>query len=159
VLGLARFDCVQPRYNLLFRQIERELLPLCGEEGLGVIAYNPLAGGLLTGKHRREAGPTAGTRFALANAGARYQERYWHDREFATVDALQPLAKEAGVALTRLAVAWVLANPVITAPIVGASRPEQLDDVLAAVETTLGADLLARLDQLTREYHQGDGIR
>jgi aryl-alcohol dehydrogenase (NADP+) len=159
VLGLARFDCVQPRYNLLFRQIERELLPLCGEEGLGVIAYNPLAGGLLTGKHRREAGPTAGTRFALANAGARYQERYWHDREFATVDALQPLAKEAGVALTRLAVAWVLANPVITAPIVGASRPEQLDDVLAAVETTLGADLLARLDQLTREYRQGDGIR
>ena len=60
LLRLARFDCVQPRYNLLFRQIERELLPLCQEEGLGVIPYNPLAGGLLTGKHRREAGPTAG---------------------------------------------------------------------------------------------------
>jgi aryl-alcohol dehydrogenase (NADP+) len=159
LLRLARFDCVQPRYNLLFRQIERELLPLCGEEGLGVIAYNPLAGGLLTGKHRRETGPTAGTRFTLANAGPRYQERYWHDREFATVDALQPLAKEAGVSLTRLAMAWVLANRVITAPIVGASRPEQLDDVLAAVETTLGADLLGRLDQLTREYRQGDDIR
>jgi 1-deoxyxylulose-5-phosphate synthase len=124
-----------------------------------VIAYNPLAGGLLTGKHRRETGPTAGTRFTLANAGPRYQERYWHDREFATVDALQPLAKEAGVTLTRLAMAWVLTNPVITAPIVGASRPEQLDDVLAAVETTLGADILGRLDQLTREYRQGDDIR
>jgi 1-deoxyxylulose-5-phosphate synthase len=159
VLRLARFDCVQPRYNLLFRQIERELLPLCAEEGLGVIAYNPLAGGLLTGKHRRDAGPTAGTRFTLANAGPRYQERYWHDREFATVEALQPLAKEAGLSLTRLAMAWVLANPVITAPIVGASRPEQLDDVLPAVETTLSADLLARLDQLTREYRQGDDIR
>jgi 1-deoxyxylulose-5-phosphate synthase len=159
LLRLARFDCVQPRYNLLFRQIERELLPLCGEEGLGVIAYNPLAGGLLTGKHRRETGPTAGTRFTLANAGPRYQERYWHDREFATVDALQPLAKEAGVSLTQLAMAWVLAKPVITAPIAGASRPEQLDDVLAAVETTLGADLLGRLDQLTREYRQGDDIR
>ncbi len=159
LLRLARFDCVQPRYNLLFRQVERELLPLCEEEGLGVIPYNPLAGGFLTGKHRRDAAPTIGTRFALGNAGPRYRERYWHDREFATVDALQPLAKQAGISLTRLAVAWVLANPVITAPIVGASRPEQLDDVLPAVETTLSADLLARLDQLTREYRWGDDIR
>src|SRR5207245_2905294 len=62
-LGLARFDCVQPRYNLLFRQVERELFPLCAEEGLGVIPYNPIAGGLLSGKHRREAGPMPGTRF------------------------------------------------------------------------------------------------
>ena len=159
LLRLARFDCVQPRYNLLFRQIERELLPLCREEGLGVIPYNPLAGGFLTGKHRREAGPTAGTRFTLGNAGPRYQERYWHEREFATVDALQPLAREAGLSLTRLALAWVLANPLVTAPIVGASRPEQLDDALAAVETTLGAGLLARLDQLTREYRWGDDVR
>jgi aryl-alcohol dehydrogenase (NADP+) len=159
LLRLARFDCVQPRYNLLFRQIERELLPLCREEGLGVIPYNPLAGGFLTGKHRQEAGPTAGTRFASDTAGPRYRERYWHDREFATVEALQPLAKEAGLSLTRLALAWVLANPVITAPIVGASRPEQLDDAIAAVDATLGADLLARLDQLTREYRWGDDIR
>jgi aryl-alcohol dehydrogenase (NADP+) len=159
LLRLARFDCVQPRYNLLFRQIERELLPLCQEEGLGVIPYNPLAGGFLTGKHRRDSGPTAGTRFTLANAGARYQERYWHEREFTTIEAMQPLAKEAGLSLARLAVAWVLANPVITSPIVGASRPEQLDEALEAVETTLGADLLARLDQLTREYRWGDDIR
>ena len=67
-LGLARFDSVQPRYNLLFRQIERELLPLCGEEGIGVIPYNPLAGGFLSGKHRRDVGPTAGTRFTLGSA-------------------------------------------------------------------------------------------
>ena len=159
LLGLVRFDCLQPRYNLLFRQIERELLPLCQLEGLGVIPYNPLAGGFLTGKYRREAGPSAGTRFAHSTAGPRYQERYWHDREFATVDALQPLAKDAGVSLTRLALAWVLANPVITAPIVGATRPEQLDEALAAVETTLSADLKTRLDQLTREYRWGDDIR
>ncbi|HSF06266.1 MAG TPA: aldo/keto reductase [Methylomirabilota bacterium] len=159
LLGLARFDCVQPRYNLLFRQIERELLPLCQEEGLGVIPYNPLAGGFLTGKHSQAAGPATGSRFASDTAGARYRERYWHDREFATVEALLPLAKDAGLSLTRLAVAWVLANPTITAPIVGASRPEQLDDVLPAVETTLGEDLLVRLDQLTREYRWGDDIR
>jgi len=159
VLHLARFDCVQPRYNLLFRQIERELLPLCQEEGLGVIPYNPLAGGFLTGKHRREEGPAAGTRFTLGSAGPRYQERYWHEREFATVEALAPLAKEAGMTLARLAVAWTLANPVITSPIVGASRPEQLDDVLPAVDDALPADLLERLDQLTREYRWGDDVR
>ena len=157
--GLVRFDSVQPRYNLLFRQIERELLPLCREEGIAVIPYNPLAGGFLTGKHRREAGPTPGTRFTLGNAAGRYQDRYWHEREFATVEALRPLAAEAGISLTRLAVAWVLAHPAITAPIIGASRPEQLDDVLPAVEKDLGADIKARLDTLTVDYRLGDDPR
>ena len=153
--GLVRFDSVQPRYNLLFRQIERELLPLCREEGIGVIPYNPLAGGFLTGKHRREAGPTAGTRFTLGNAAGRYQDRYWHEREFDTVEALRPLAAEAGISLTRMAVAWVLAHPAITAPIIGASRPEQLDDVLPAVEKDLGADIKARLDDAHRRLPAG----
>jgi aryl-alcohol dehydrogenase (NADP+) len=157
--GLARFDSVQPRYNLLFRQIERELLPLCGEEGIGVIPYNPLAGGLLSGKHRREAGPTAGTRFTLGNAARRYQERYWHEREFATVEALRPLAAEAGMSLAQMAVAWVLAHPAVTAPIIGASRPEQLDEVLTAADKGLGADLKRRLDALTAEYRWGDDPR
>ena len=157
--GLVRFDSVQPRYNLLFRQVERELLPLCREEGIGVIPYNPLAGGFLTGKHRREAGPTPGTRFTLGSAAGRYQDRYWHEREFATVEALRPLAAEAGISLTQLAVAWVLAHPAVTAPIIGASRPEQLDDVLPAVEKDLGADIKARLDTLTADYRLGDDPR
>ena len=159
VLGVCRFDSVQPRYNLLFRQIERELLPLCREEGIGVIPYNPIAGGLLSGKHRREAGPTAGTRFTLGNAAERYQDRYWHEREFATVDALRPLAQEAGLPLAGLAVAWTLAHPAITSAIIGASRPEQLDDLLAAVEKPISADLKARLDELTLEYRWGDDPR
>ena len=159
VLGVCRFDSVQPRYNLLFRQIERELLPLCLEEGIGVIPYNPIAGGLLSGKHRREAGPTAGTRFTLGNAAERYQDRYWHEREFATVDALRPLAQEAGLALAGLAVAWTLAHPAITSAIIGASRPEQLDDLLVAVEKPIAPDLKARLDELTREYRWGDDPR
>ena len=159
VLGVCRFDSVQPRYNLLFRQIERELLPLCLEEGIGVIPYNPIAGGLLSGKHRREAGPTAGTRFTLGNAAERYQDRYWHEREFATVDALRPLAQEAGLPLAGLAVAWTLAHPAITSAIIGASRPEQLDDLLVAVEKPIPADLRARLDELTREYRWGDDPR
>ena len=158
-LNLTRFDSVQPRYNLLFRQIERELLPLCREEGIGVIPYNPLAGGFLSGKHRRDAGPTAGTRFTLGNAAERYQDRYWHEREFETVEALRPLAAEAGMPLARLAVAWMLAEPAITSPIVGASRPEQLDDVLPATEKPLDASLKARLDEMTREYRWGDDPR
>jgi aryl-alcohol dehydrogenase (NADP+) len=159
LLGLARFDCVQPRYNLLFRQPERDLLPLCQEEGIGVIPYNPLAGGFLSGKHRREAGPTTGTRFALGNAAERYQERYWHEREFATVDALRPLAQHAGMSLASLAIAWVLAHPAITSPIVGASRPDQLDDAVRATEKTLDAALKSHLDELTYEYRLGDDIR
>ena len=159
VLGVARFDSAQPRYNLLFRQIERDLLPMCLEEGVGVIPYNPLAGGLLSGKHRQTGGPTPGTRFTLGNAARRYQDRYWHEREFATVEAVRPLAAEAGISLARLAVAWVLANPAVTAPIIGASRAEQLDDVLPAAEKGIDAEIKARLDTLTAEYRLGDDAR
>ena len=159
VLGVARFDSVQPRYNLLFRQIERDLLPLCREEGVGVIPYNPLAGGLLSAKHRRDSGPTPGTRFTLGNAAERYQDRYWHEREFETVETLRPLAAAAGLRPTSLALAWVLAEPGITAPIVGASRPEQLDDAIAATEKPLDAALKARLDEITVDYRRGDDPR
>jgi len=159
VLGVARFDSTQPRYNLLFRQIERDLLPLCLEEGVGVIPYNPLAGGLLSGKHRRDGGPTPGTRFTLGNAARRYQDRYWHERQFETVEALRPLAAEAGISLARMAVGWVLAHPAVTAPIIGASRPEQLDDVLPVAEKGIDAELKERLDALTADYRLGDDAR
>ncbi len=159
VLGLARFDSVQPRYNLLFREIERELLPLCAEDGIGVIPYNPLAGGLLTGKHDPAAGPEEGSRFTLGTVSTVYQERYWHERMFQTVEALRPIAAEAGMSMAQMAVAWVMANPVVTAPIIGASRPAQLDDTIAAAETPLPADLKARLDELTAEYRRGDAPR
>ena len=156
VLGAARFDSVQPRYNLLFREFERELFPLCALEGIGVIPYNPLAGGLLTGKHK---GAAPSGRFTLGTAGQMYQDRYWHDREFAAVEALRPMAAAAGLDLVTLAVAWVLANPVITAPIIGASRPEQLAASLAAVEVKLAPELRARLDALTAEFRRGDAAR
>lgn len=158
-LGLAKFISVQPRYNLLFRQIERELLPLCQEDKLAVIPYNPLAGGLLTGKHQRSTPPPAGSRFTLGTAGGMYTERYWKDREFATVDAIAALAKEHGIELTTLAVAWVLANPAITSPIVGASRPEQLKASVAAVELKLDSSLKTKLDEITHEFRMGDAAR
>src|ERR1035438_3434522 len=147
-LRLARFGPGPPRFKLLFRQIEREMLPFCREEGVGVIPYNPIAGGLLSGKHSRTAPPAEGTRFTLGNAARNYQDRYWHDREFDTVDALRELAGQAGVNLVTLSVAWVLANEAVTAPIIGASRPGQLDSSLAAAELVLDDDLKARLDDL-----------
>jgi aryl-alcohol dehydrogenase-like predicted oxidoreductase len=158
-LGLARFDSVQPRYNLLFRQIEREMLPFCAEDGVGVIPYNPIAGGLLSGKHSRSAHPPEGTRFALGWAGAMYQERYWNEHAFNTVEALRKLADQAGVSLVTLSVAWVLANKAITAPIIGASRPEQLDASLAAAVYALDPDLKRQLDEVTHEYRMGDAPR
>jgi aryl-alcohol dehydrogenase-like predicted oxidoreductase len=155
---LSGLVSVQPRYNLLFREIERELLPLCAEEGLAVIPYNPLAGGMLTGKHQRGA-PPEGTRFTLGTAAKNYTERYWKEREFAAVDAFIGLAKGAGVAPATLAMAWVLANPVITAPIVGASRAEQLAASVAALEYRLDPALKAKLDEMSHEFRMGDAAR
>jgi aryl-alcohol dehydrogenase-like predicted oxidoreductase len=158
-LRLTRFDSVQPRYNLLFRQIEREMLPFCLEEGVGVIPYNPIAGGLLSGKYSRSAPPPEGTRFTLGTAGGMYQDRYWHDQEFGTVDELGQIADKAGISLVTLAVAWVLANPAVTAPIIGASRPEQLQASLDAADLTLDGDLKRQLDERTQAYRLGDAPR
>src|SRR5437588_6520209 len=88
--GWARLDCVQPRYNLLYRAIEAELLPLCRDQGLGVIAYNPLAGGFLTGRYQTLAAPPPGTRFSLGKTGDLYRERYW---QAAQLEAVQELRK------------------------------------------------------------------
>jgi aryl-alcohol dehydrogenase-like predicted oxidoreductase len=136
-LGLARYDCVQPRYNLLYREIESELLPLCRDQGLGVIAYNPLAGGFLTGKYRTGDKPVAGTRFTLGKTGDLYRERYWQQAQFEAVEHLRKSLQPGGKSLVQVAVAWVLAQPGITAAIVGASRPEQLDESLKAVAVKL----------------------
>ncbi|MEJ1962086.1 MAG: aldo/keto reductase [Gammaproteobacteria bacterium] len=159
VRQVARFVSIQPRYSLLFREIERELLPLATEEGLAVIPYNPIAGGMLSGKHSLTKGPASGTRFTLGTAGGLYQDRYWHERQFTTVEKFVSLAKNAGLSPVTLAIAWVMANPAITAPIIGASRPEQLHDSLAAADVTLHADLKQQLDELTADYRRGDAVR
>jgi 1-deoxyxylulose-5-phosphate synthase len=159
VRGLARYVSVQPRYSLLFREIERELLPLAGEEGLAVMPYNPLAGGMLSGKHKFDRSPTEGTRFALGTAATLYQNRYWHERVFATVNEVLNVAKEAGMSPVTLAIAWVLANPRITAPIIGASKADQLRESLAATDVPLPADVKQRLDDITAEYRRGDSPR
>ncbi len=158
-LGVAKIVTVQPRYNLLFRQFERDLLPMCETEGLATLCYNPLAGGLLTGKHRDLAAPDAQSRFGAGNAAPMYKDRYWHEREFAAVQAFVAIAQEAGLPPAQLAVAWVLAQSTVSCAIIGASRAEQLPDVLAATGVRPDAALLARLDALTREFRMGDAAR
>ncbi|WP_321885243.1 aldo/keto reductase [Paraburkholderia bannensis] len=160
VLRVARFVSVQPRYNLLFRQIERELLPLANEEGLAVIPYNPLAGGLLTGKYRHDSKPGEG-RFSqsVGVAGSMYQDRYWHQREFESVEQLRSIAEQAGQSLTTASVAWVLANPLVTSALIGASRPEQLDASIAAASLELDPELKAKLDEASFGYRMGDAAR
>ncbi|MEP7047339.1 MAG: aldo/keto reductase [Ilumatobacteraceae bacterium] len=157
-LGTVKFVSVQPRYNMLFRENERELLPLCADDAVAVIPYNPLAGGFLTGKHRAGA-PTEGSRFTLGTAAGRYQERYWNDRMFNVIEELRPIAEGAGVSMATMAVQWVLANPTITSPIIGASRPEQLEDSVAAVDSPLDPDVKVKLDELTHEFRFGDNAR
>jgi aryl-alcohol dehydrogenase (NADP+) len=157
--GLTRLVSIQPRYSLLFREMERELLPLSLAEGLAVLPYNPLAGGMLTGKYRVTQAPADGSRFTVGTAGQMYQQRYWHEREFRTIEQIKGIVAEAGLSLTSVAIAWVLAHPAITSAIIGASRPEQLKDSLAGATLKLEPTLKAKLDELTAEYRHGDAIR
>lgn len=139
-LNLARYDCVQPRYNVLYREIEAELLPLCRDQGLGVIAYNPLAGGFLSGRYRSPDEVPPGTRFSLGPTGELYRQRYWQKAQFEAVEVLRRRFEPRGLSLVTVAVSWVLGQPGVTSAIVGASKPEQLDASLAAVDLTLDAE-------------------
>ena len=143
-----------------FMERQIELLPLAAEEKIGVLVYNALAGAMLSGKYRSISEPAPeNTRFAIASDKANYRDRYWHEREFATVEMLRSDAEKTGQSLATLAVAWVLANPAMTSAIIGASRPEQLVDSLKAVDFNLDASLKQRLDDLTHEYRFGDATR
>ena len=135
------YQSVQPRYNLLYREIETELLPLCRAQGLGVLVYNPLAGGFLSGKYHKGQVPEVGTRFALDRAGQTYQHRYWQDAQFDEVLTFTKHLQARDLDPVAVAVAWVLAQEGITSAIIGASRPEQLDAARAAVDLELPDDI------------------
>lgn len=156
---IVRYESVQPRYNLLFRNAERELFPLCEHDDVAVIPYNPLAGGFLTGKHKSVDELTAGGRFEHGSQAERYRERYWADDKFSVVEQMKPLADSAGISMAQMAMAWTLANPAVTAPIVGASKPSQLADAVAATEQPIDPDLKAELDDLTLQYRIVDAER
>jgi len=133
-LGITGYMTIQTRYNLLYREIETELLPLCRDQGMGVMVYNPLAGGFLSGKYAAGQAPQEGTRFTLGNAAPMYQERYWQQAQFAAVATLKNAVEERDLDLVSVAVAWVLDRPGVSTAIIGASRPDQLDANLAAFD-------------------------
>ncbi len=134
----------QPMYNLLARGIEEEYLPFCKQFGIAVIPYNPLAGGLLTGKHSRGAGPIEGTRF---DKNQLYLNRYWHADYFDAVEELKTVAREAGKTLVGLSLQWLLGQAQVDSVILGASRSEQLEENLRACEgSALDAATLERCD-------------
>jgi aryl-alcohol dehydrogenase (NADP+) len=145
-LGVARYESLQPRYNLLYREIETELLPFCRQEKIGVIVYNPIAGGLLSGKYRAGESPREGTRFTIKGAGEMYQHRYWDQTQLAAVEELAKEVESRGLSLASVAVAWVLAQEGITSAIIGASRVDQLDATLAGAELRLDPELAKLCD-------------
>jgi len=146
VHDLVRFDCIQSPYNLLTRDIEYELLPLCASEGVGVSVYNPLAAGLLTGKHDPTKPPAEGTRFALESLGPMYYERYWSASNFEAVARLREVANEHGRNLIQFSLAWILSNETITSAICGATSVKQLEQNLGATEVKLSPEELAACD-------------
>jgi aryl-alcohol dehydrogenase-like predicted oxidoreductase len=152
-LGLHRFVCEQPPYNLLDRRIERELLPMARTYGFATIPWSPLAGGLLTGKYKRGEEPPEGARFA-DQTNPIYRRRL-NDRIYDVIEGLQPIAEEKGVTLSQLALAWVMQQPGVTSPIIGPRTMEQLDDNLKAYDVTFTEDDLKQINRVSR---RGDSV-
>lgn len=142
----ARFDCLQPHYNLIYRaHFERELMRLCKEDGIGVIPWSPLAGGFLSGKYRRKGKLPKTSR---AKQSERVQS-YLTDANFKVIDQLEKIAKARKKTIAQVALAWVLANPQVTSPIIGANTVEQLQENLGCLSVQLKVEEKQVLDALT----------
>ena len=145
-LGLDRIVSNQPQYNMLWRVIEAEVVPLCEKEGIGQIVFSPIAQGVLTGKYRLGDPPPADSR-ATDPSGSGFIKRLLRDDVLTAVQRLSPIAAAAGLSMAQLAVAWTLQNPNVSAAIVGATRPEQVRENVKASGVRLDAALMRRIDQ------------
>jgi len=144
-LGLEKIVALQPPYNLINRDAEKELLPFCQANGLGAITYSALAGGFLTGKYAEGVPAPAGTRGALY---PRFWGRMNKPENYSIVEKFRPLAEMAKVPLSQLALNWIAKNPAVTSMIVGASRPEQVEENVRQLEVRPPEEVMARLDAL-----------
>jgi len=145
-LGLNRIVSNQPQYNMLWRVIEPEVVPLSEKEGIGQVVFSPIAQGALTGKYVPGAAPPAESR-ATAQAGANVIKRWLSDETLTAVQRLKPLADEAGLSMAQLAVAWVLQNQNVSAAIIGATRPDQVRENVKAAGVRLSPELIKRIDE------------
>ena len=146
-MNLDRIVSNQPRYNMIQRQIEAEVVPLSEREGVGQVVFSPLAQGILTGKYRPGEAPERGTRAADPES-SRFMQRLMNEKVLSAVDGLRSVASEAGLGMGQLALAWVLRQPNISSAIIGASRPEQVEDNAAASGAQLPPDALSRIDEI-----------
>ena len=147
-LGLTRFVSMQNHYNLIYREEEREMNPLCRQEGIGLIPWSPLARGFLMGNRRKEGfGETVRSR-----TDEYAQRMYYQDSDFEVVERVSEIARKRGVSNAQVALAWVLAQPGMTSPIVGARRMEHLDDAVAAVNLKLDESELQALAEPYRPH-------
>ncbi|MGO4187450.1 aldo/keto reductase family protein [Pseudarthrobacter sp. TAF60_1] len=153
-LGI-RFVSSQPQYNMLWRVIEPEVVPACEELGITQVCWSPLAQGVLSGKYGGST-PPSGSRFSADDGGLKTEHRFMQPEVLERVEKLKPIAQDLGVPLATLAVAWVLANPNVSAAIVGASRPEQLDDTVKAAGLVLGRETLELIDDTLGEVVERD---
>jgi aryl-alcohol dehydrogenase-like predicted oxidoreductase len=144
--GVERFTTNQPLYSLLRRRVEAEVIPLCAENGISQIAFSPLGQGVLTGKYRRGESAPEGSR-AISERMGWAMDSYLRDDVLAAVDRLRPIAGGLGITLSQLALAWVLREPNVASAIVGASRPEQVDQNAAASGVELDEATLAAIDE------------
>lgn len=143
--GLARFECIQPMYNLVKRQAEVEILPLAESEQIGVISYSPLGGGLLSGKYGKDKRPQQGRLVEQAM----YTKRYGDDQYFEVAERFTEYAAERELHPATLAVSWVMSHPGVTAPIIGARSVEQLEPSLAALEVNMTPEWRKEIDALS----------
>ena len=143
--GWTRFVSMQNHYNLVYREEERETIPLCRDQGIGVIPWSPLARGFLAGNRCRDVKAGGDTSRAQTDDFAR--QMYYRDDDFAVVDRVTEIAKKCGVANVQIALAWLLAKPGVTSPIIGASKPHHLDDALSALSIKLTDEEMKRLEE------------
>jgi len=146
----------QPQYSMLWRVIEAEVVPTCEELGIGQIVWSPIAQGVLTGKYLPGQAPPAGSRATDDKSGANFIKGLLSDEVLTAVQTLRPLAADAGLTMAQLAVAWVLQNPNVSSAIVGATRPEQLEDNVKASGVRLGADLMKAIDEALEGIYETD---
>ncbi len=147
-LGLDRIVSNQPQYNMIWRVIESEVIPLCAQEGIGQVVFSPIAQGVLTGKYLPGSAPPAGSRATDEKSGSGFIARLLTDDLLSRVQQLRPVAEQAGLTLAQLAVAWTLQNPNVAAAIIGATRPEQVRENVRASGVRLDAALLAQIDEI-----------
>jgi len=152
-MNLDRIVSNQPRFNMIQRQIEAKIMPLCEREGVGQVVFSPLAQGVLTGKYRPGEAPEQGTRAADPES-KRFMQQLMNEEVLSAADKLRPVASDAGLSMSQLALAWILQHDNVSSAIIGASRPEQVEDNAEAAGVRLSGEVVSEIDSILKNVVQ-----